>query len=191
MSETAPNEKPATPVEPTLELEAESLKNANSGQTDTTIEMPQAKENTDTPLEFDTTEDLNNLSEPLFCPKCRSVKVQMERVSFQEVEVDRCPQCLGIWFDLQEHETLRALPGSELPGSERIDTGAAGAVVTEDSQQLDCPRCRARMYTTRDPEQTHLVFEKCSVCYGVFFDAGEFTDFKQVTILERIRSLFS
>lgn|GEM_PF-558654 len=116
------------------------------------------------------------------CPKCST---EMEKVTFQTIEIDRCPECQGIWFDLHEHEDLRALPGSE-----QIDVGADSAVVTEDSRSLNCPRCRTRMYTTRDPEQTHLVFEKCSVCYGVFFDAGEFADFKNVTFIEKLKALF-
>jgi uncharacterized protein len=123
-----------------------------------------------------------DLTTPVTCPKCQ---VEMGKVHFQEVEVDRCPQCHGLWFDLMEHEELK-----KLPGAESIDLGAKKATVSQEPRELDCPRCKTRMLITRDPQQPHLVFEKCSICYGVFFDAGEFKDFKDVTILEFLRGLF-
>lgn len=123
-----------------------------------------------------------DLTSPVSCPKCH---VEMGRVTFQEIEVDRCPQCQGLWFDLMEHEELK-----KLPGAESIDAGARTASVSQEPRDLDCPRCKTKMLITRDPQQPHLVFEKCTICYGVFFDAGEFTDFKTVTILEYLRGLF-
>lgn len=123
-----------------------------------------------------------DLTTPVSCPKCQ---VEMTRVAFEEVEVDRCPQCQGIWFDLMEHEELK-----KLPGAEKIDTGAKTASVSPEPRELDCPRCKTKMLVTRDPQQPHLVFEKCSICYGVFFDAGEFSDFKNVTFLEYLRGMF-
>jgi uncharacterized protein len=56
-------------------------------------------------------------------------------------------------------------------------------------QKLDCPKCHARMSATHDPRQPHIVFEKCSVCYGVFFDPGEFADLKKTTFEEFVRDL--
>ena len=35
-----------------------------------------------------------------------------------------------------------------------------------------------------DRRQPHIWYESCKVCYGVFFDAGEFTDFKEETLLD-------
>jgi len=34
------------------------------------------------------------------------------------------------------------------------------------------------------------VYEYCPVCHGTFFDAGEFTDFKQETVLDFIKKIF-
>ena len=38
--------------------------------------------------------------------KCR-------RVTVVDVEIDRCAQCFGIWFDQLEKEDLRKLEGTE------------------------------------------------------------------------------
>ncbi|MEO2182119.1 MAG: zf-TFIIB domain-containing protein, partial [bacterium] len=32
-------------------------------------------------------------------------------------------------------------------------------------------------------------FEACPVCYGTFFDAGEFQDLKEHTVLERFNQM--
>ena len=37
----------------------------------------------------------------LHCPKCR---VPLQRVTFQDVQVDRCSSCHGTWFDAGELE---------------------------------------------------------------------------------------
>jgi Zn-finger nucleic acid-binding protein len=35
-----------------------------------------------------------------------------------------------------------------------------------------------------DHQQPHIHFESCTLCHGVFFDAGEFRDYKEVTVAE-------
>jgi Zn-finger nucleic acid-binding protein len=45
------------------------------------------------------------------CPKCDSA---MEKVRFEKIEVDRCTNCKELWFDMLEHEHLKAMEKSEL-----------------------------------------------------------------------------
>jgi Zn-finger nucleic acid-binding protein len=42
-----------------------------------------------------------------------------------------------------------------------------------------------------DNDQSHIWFESCSECYGVFFDAGELMDYKEKNILDFFRDLFT
>jgi len=41
------------------------------------------------------------------------------------------------------------------------------------------------------PKQTHIHYEQCSICGGVYLDAGEFRDFTDLTLTERIKYLFN
>jgi hypothetical protein len=41
-----------------------------------------------------------------------------------------------------------------------------------------------------DPAQPHVWYEACKVCNGVFLDAGEFRDLRELTLLDRLRALF-
>lgn len=120
-----------------------------------------------------------NMSKCIKCPVC---EVDMANVKFHQIEVDRCPRCEGIWFDLLEHQDLK-----KEEGAGRIDLGARGATLSEKGKIIDCPRCKIRMSPTHDGDQPHIVYEKCSHCGGVFFDAGEFSDFKELTLAERLK----
>lgn len=109
----------------------------------------------------------------------------MEQVVHADIEVDRCTLCRGLWFDLLEHEQLKAMPGSEA-----IDIGdpQVGTVFNRDDR-IDCPHGHGRMIRMVDPVQPHIWYEACGVCHGVFFDAGEFTDFKHHTPVDFLRRL--
>jgi Zn-finger nucleic acid-binding protein len=130
-------------------------------------------------------------SQTLNCPKC---KASMEKLAFAGTTVDRCVSCKGLWFDASEREHLK-----DLEGSEAIDNGTAAkapppppppAVPSGPAGKILCPVCRTPMIAMTDHLQPHLKFESCTVCYGVFFDAGEFRDYKELTIAETVRSLF-
>ncbi|WFB37443.1 zf-TFIIB domain-containing protein [Kiritimatiellota bacterium B12222] len=118
------------------------------------------------------------MNESIDCPKC---KIEMKPQLVEGIEVDRCPGCQGIWFDMLEHEDLK-----KMPGSESLDNAVSG----KDSSDVvkDCPRCHTRLSPTHDAEQPHIVYDKCSSCYGVFFDAGEFADLKELTLKERLKA---
>ncbi len=38
--------------------------------------------------------------------------------------------------------------------------------------------------------QPHIRYEACPVCYGTYFDAGEFTDFKEESLTDLIKTVF-
>ena len=116
------------------------------------------------------------------CPKCAH---EMEKVDFEDLAVDRCTLCKGIWFDSLEQDTLK-----EAEGSEEIDSGDPEVGKLFDKEdKIDCPICNVQMIRMVDPAQTHIHYESCSVCYGAFFDAGEFTDLKFHTIKDFFRDL--
>jgi Zn-finger nucleic acid-binding protein len=106
----------------------------------------------------------------------------MVPVEFQGIEVDRCSACGGLWFDLLEHEDLK-----QLDGSETIDIGDAVKARLHDAQaHVPCPRDQTNMIPMVDRSQPHIWFESCPVCHGAFFDAGEFKDFTNLTLFERM-----
>ena len=116
------------------------------------------------------------------CPKCGS---EMEAVTFHHVEVDRCTNCEGIWFDILEHEELKMIAGSEA-----IDVGDPEKGKRFNKiDRISCPKCQSPLIRMVDPTQPHIWYESCSVCNGLFFDAGEYTDFKEITLTDFFKRL--
>lgn len=118
------------------------------------------------------------------CPKCKGA---MEIVRFESIEVDRCTQCKGLFFDSMEAERLR-----KMRGSESIDVGAASVGKAQNTNdRIRCPRDTTPMLRIVDPAQPHLWLETCPVCNGMFFDAGEFRDWKHETLADLVRGFFA
>ncbi len=116
------------------------------------------------------------------CPKCHGA---MAPVVFGGIEVDRCTQCGGLWLDSGEKEGLKALKGSAA-----IDAGVSAAETYKRLDRIVCPHCTTQMTRLVDARQHHIWYENCSVCDGVFFDAGEFSDYQRETLGDFIKSLF-
>lgn len=117
----------------------------------------------------------------LKCPKCDH---GMEEITHEGVAIDRCTNCLGLWFDNDEIEQLKAIKDGHL-----LDIGDAKLGWKWDSHaDISCPRCGEPMEKSADPKQKHIWYEKC-VEHGIFMDAGEFKDYKFESMLDRFRSL--
>jgi len=43
------------------------------------------------------------------CPKCSA---EFETISFNDIEVDRCTRCKGLWFDALKKDDLLKIKGS-------------------------------------------------------------------------------
>ncbi|MEM8857764.1 MAG: zf-TFIIB domain-containing protein [Chloroflexota bacterium] len=130
----------------------------------------------------------NKLDGPLSCPKCGQI---MNQIAFQGIVVDRCSACHGIWFDFHEEAQLK-----EMRGSYAIEGKRPNAAVREKHNAMphvSCPRCEGFIEMTRlvVPDQPHIWYESCPSCRGVYFDAGEFADFRLKTPIDSIRAIFA
>lgn len=116
------------------------------------------------------------------CPKCSA---EFETVTYENIAVDRCTGCHGLWFDMLEEDDLK-----KIEGSESIDIGDPRPDPEKNRiQKIDCPKCNGPMINLIDKDQFHIHYEYCPTCYGTFFDAGEFRDFKEHTIIERFKQM--
>ena len=115
------------------------------------------------------------------CPKCNA-PMRMMRV--ESTEVDRCTSCEGLWFDALEDRDVRA--------KESIDAldppNAQAKVGRNDQRRVDCPRCHTPMIRMLDRRTREIWYESCPICYGKFFDAGEFRAIQPRTLMELLRS---
>ncbi len=130
------------------------------------------------------TSDREDRTALLKCPKCAA---PMQPVVHQGIEVDRCTACRGLWFDLLEHEDLKGKDDSEA-----LDFGDPAQGKKNDKlQDVECPVCHAKMLKMVDRDRKDIHFEACAACYGVYFDAGEFKDWKKHHAFDWLKSLLA
>jgi len=106
----------------------------------------------------------------------------MEEVSLENITIDRCTHCQGLWFDVGEAQQLLGKRGSEA-----LDAGdPAEGWKWDNHADISCPRCGKHMNKSADLQHLHIWYETCDD-HGMFMDAGEFTDFKHETLIDWLR----
>lgn len=90
----------------------------------------------------------------LQCPFCDlALRTHIE----QDVEIDVCVECRGIWLDQGELETISNGKGF-----------APHAQAVEEVSYLRCPRCDTRRFATIHMEEG--VLAQCTECQGLFVE---------------------
>lgn len=105
------------------------------------------------------------------CPRCNSAT---SVVGVDQLELDRCARCGGIWFDVGEVRELRKLVDDkrvreqlqELPHAH-----GAGSTSTE-AVALACPVCALKMVRRHHEDAPGVVVDRCQQ-HGTWLDQGE------------------
>jgi len=92
-------------------------------------------------------------------------------LEMDQVEIDHCLKCGGVWLDADEMDLL--LDGSE--GREEIRRRATRV---EDSaeEKRRCPICSKKMEKarlTREGKETKILIDRCEKQHGTWLDGGE------------------
>lgn len=120
------------------------------------------------------------------CPKCESGMAPLEFGA--NISVMRCVGCGGLYCEKQALQRLR----DEWMADTVLDTGcAAVGAKNNDIRDIACPGCGTTMERTQDKEQVHIILDTCPDCEGVFLDAGELTDMKNVTLMDQVRRMIT
>lgn len=100
------------------------------------------------------------------CPVCKSAMIVLE---LDEVEVDYCCDCEGIWLDAGELELL--LGGTAL--SEALLASFQPANTPEKKRK--CPICLKKMdkISIGAAADTQELIDRCPRNHGLWFDRGE------------------
>ena len=99
------------------------------------------------------------------CPVCRDPMVVLE---LNEVEIDHCLGCGGIWLDAGELELL--LESSK--EKEQV-LGSFSADKTSKEKPRKCPICLKKMEKILCGEDKKVLIDKCRGNDGLWFDKGE------------------
>jgi len=97
------------------------------------------------------------------CPVCKNPMVILE---LNQVEIDYCTSCKGIWLDRGELDLIF----SSADKKEILKSFS----VKNDSDEIKrrCPICKKKMDKV-EFESTGVIIDRCLDDHGVWFDSGE------------------
>ncbi|HNZ47771.1 MAG TPA: zf-TFIIB domain-containing protein [Candidatus Hydrogenedentes bacterium] len=99
------------------------------------------------------------------CPACFEILLTLE---YQDVEVDYCAACQGVWLDAGELELLLG----EARLSKAFLTAGSKAVAAGEKKRL-CPLCDDAMDKEVTGGAKPIVYDRCPKGHGLWFDHGE------------------
>lgn len=103
----------------------------------------------------------------MICPACKNDMIVVE---YQQIELDFCPNCRGVWFDSGELNLM--LEAAEVDDSSLGNLGELPLAKTKEKVRK-CPICRAAMSKNNIGSQPPVMIDICRRGDGVFFDGGE------------------
>lgn len=105
----------------------------------------------------------------MICPLCNRGMIVVEH---NQIELDYCTDCHGIWFDSVELELL--LKSLNLESSELLLHNLIQSPEAESKEKKrDCPICRQRMKKITIVEKQEILVDVCPYEDGLWFDGGE------------------
>jgi len=103
----------------------------------------------------------------LACLKCTSI---LDKARIEDVEVDHCPACGGLWLDHGEIERISRKMASEIDRLRRLLHPQGGPPAVPSEIQNACPACTGMM---KEVTLGGIRIDFCSRCKGFFLDRGE------------------
>jgi len=103
------------------------------------------------------------------CPIC---KTELKKAVFYGVEVDYCPNCLGLWFERDELREAKDEKDNNLNWLD-IDLWQEEAKFKISPQKKLCPSCQVPLYEVHYGD-SQIKIDLCNLCQGIWLDRGEF-----------------
>ncbi len=104
------------------------------------------------------------------CPKCK--KTKLKSTVFYNIEVNYCPDCLGLWFDREELRWAKDEKDKDLIWLD-IDLWKDEKKFKISYGMRLCPHCRLPLYEIYYGD-SKIIVDVCSLCHGVWLDRAEF-----------------
>ena len=100
------------------------------------------------------------------CPACKNAMIVLE---FEQVEIDYCCDCSGIWLDAGELELLF----EDSNQAERLVKSFEPASGLKEEIHR-CPICLAKMNKVfAGGKNEPIIIDRCAKSHGLWFDRGE------------------
>ncbi|MGB2855076.1 MAG: zf-TFIIB domain-containing protein [Dehalococcoidia bacterium] len=103
------------------------------------------------------------------CPACSSPMIVVEH---EQIELDYCVDCSGVWFDAGELELLLETMQLEGP-SLSLDSVLTSPEAKSAEKKRKCPICGQKMKKATVGHKPEVLIDACPRGDGLWFDKGE------------------
>jgi uncharacterized protein len=117
------------------------------------------------------------------CPKCNKPMVVLE---LDNIEIDHCLACKGVWLDSGELELLLS------------DVNSPNLIpdIKCTEKKIKCPKCGHKMGKIRVGKPDGILIDSCADKHGLWFDGGELESLLKLEkhdnrIFELLRGIFT
>jgi len=99
------------------------------------------------------------------CPVCDELMIVLE---LEEIEIDYCTECEGIWLDGGELDLLleEASEKEEVLSSFKVDDSSS-------EEKIRCPICLKKMEKVLVGSESKILLDRCINRHGLWFNKGE------------------
>jgi Zn-finger nucleic acid-binding protein len=87
----------------------------------------------------------------------------MVQLEGEDSNINRCPDCAGLWLDIAE--VNRLLLRHNMPGLESL-----GGFPNVDESVGQCPECQVDLVAVEGGERRSVHYDTCEVCGGIFIE---------------------
>lgn len=101
------------------------------------------------------------------CPKCETES--LGAIVIEDVTVERCSSCRGIWFDAHELSELLAEDARQVAALRHGSENERA-----DDKRGKCPRDASALLRVYSSIERSVVLDACADCHGIWLDGGEF-----------------
>lgn len=105
-------------------------------------------------------------------------------LELEQVEIDYCTSCEGIWLDSGELELLLESKKEEFKNLFREDN-------KNTEKHYKCPICNKRMLKVYAGDKQEILIDKCRNSHGFWFDKGELKSVIKLSSGERENKVIS
>lgn len=107
------------------------------------------------------------------CPRCDK---QLISSRYEDIEIDKCSNCYGIWLDDGELEAIikkriKVFTKEELRSA--VEHSFLGVPKGQRDIHLSCPKCLAPMNTINYAISSGIILDRCLNNCGIWFDKSE------------------
>jgi len=124
--------------------------------------------------------------------KCPIDNIELNKITYEDVEIDSCEKCGGVWLDKYELEQIQDIKLNDYKEElSKIPDYVGKSILmskTKDNPPVNCPKCNRQTERREYGYCSQIYIDSCINGHGVWLDKDELKDLEVFYERARINS---